>query len=206
MARVIKLIRCRSCFCPQGLRSFSRRTAHGGIPCSARPSQLVIASSVNLDSGQTSQTKPVGLKAIAMNAKRFANLFAAAAAMITLHAGTAQAQGLFGGYRSYPAYAAPSTTIWPAGSNYGSMTPCANGSCGIRPAGASYSPCTTGTVRWSSLSRATPPPAARTETVRRGTVRTESAARSAGRSVARMVARPSARPTTQLHRSVGRTR
>jgi len=69
-----------------------------------------------------------------MNATRFSTLFAAAAAMFSMASGSAQAQGLFGGYtQSYPVYSAPSQ-------------PCATGNCGVRGYTTNYgsTPCATG--------------------------------------------------------------
>ncbi|QDT55331.1 hypothetical protein Pan44_33740 [Caulifigura coniformis] len=71
-----------------------------------------------------------------MNVTRLTTLCAAAAAMISLNAPTAQAQGLFGGYnQSYPVYTAPAYT-----------QPCATGNCGVRSYTTNYgvSPCATG--------------------------------------------------------------
>jgi hypothetical protein len=82
-----------------------------------------------------------------MNATRFATLFAAAAAMFSTSAGSAQAQGLFGGYtQSYPVYTAPSTTVRP------SQQPCATGNCGVRgyTTGYGVTPCATGNCPTSS--------------------------------------------------------
>jgi hypothetical protein len=79
-----------------------------------------------------------------MNATRFTTLFAAAAAMFSMTAGSAQAQGLFGGYNS-PIYSAPSTTVWPS-------SPCATGNCGMRSSTSYYgsTPCATGNCPTSS--------------------------------------------------------
>jgi hypothetical protein len=85
-----------------------------------------------------------------MNANRFASLFAAAAAMFSVNAGSAQAQGIFGNYtNSYPVYTAPSTTVWPSGvTNAGYAQPCTTGNCPINRSGytTNYapSPCATG--------------------------------------------------------------
>jgi len=81
-----------------------------------------------------------------MNATRFSTLFAAAAAMFSMTAGSAQAQGLFGGYsQSYPVYTAPSTTAWPS-------QPCATGNCGVKGYTTYYgqTPCATGNCPTSS--------------------------------------------------------
>jgi hypothetical protein len=83
---------------------------------------------------------PLGLKVNAMNMTRVSTLFAAAAAMISMTAGSAQAQGLFGGYsQSYPVYSAPSTNVWPS-------QPCATGNCGVQGYTSNYrqTPCATG--------------------------------------------------------------
>lgn len=83
-----------------------------------------------------------------MNAKRITTLCAAAAAMFSMTAGAAQAQGLFGGYnQSYPVYTAPSTTVWPSGvTNAGYAQPCTTGNCGVRGYTTNYGsvPCATG--------------------------------------------------------------
>jgi len=96
---------------------------------------------------------PLRLKVSAMNATRFSTLFAAAAAMFSMTAGSAQAQGLFGGYnQSYPVYSAPSTTVWP------SQTPCANGNCGVKGYTSYYgqTPCATGNCPTSSYTAGYP--------------------------------------------------
>ena len=81
-----------------------------------------------------------------MNATRFSTLFAAAAAMFSMTAGSAQAQGLFGGYsQSYPVYSAPST-------------PCATGNCGVKGYTSHYgqTPCATGNCPTSSYTTGYP--------------------------------------------------
>ena len=75
-----------------------------------------------------------------MNAIRLSTLCAAAAAMFSMTAGSAHAQGLFGGYsQSYPVYTTPSTTVWP-------QQPCATGNCGMKSYTTNYgsTPCATG--------------------------------------------------------------
>ncbi len=82
-----------------------------------------------------------------MNAKRIATLCAAAAAMVSMNAGSAQAQGLFGGYnQSYPVYTQPATTVWPSNvTNAGYAQPCTTGNCGVRGYTTNYgAPYTTG--------------------------------------------------------------
>jgi hypothetical protein len=87
---------------------------------------------------------PLRLKVSAMNATQFTTLIAAAAAMFSMTAGSAQAQGLFGGY-SYPVYSAPSS-------------PCASGNCGMKSSTSYYgaTPCATGNCPTSSYVVGTP--------------------------------------------------